>query len=100
MKGNFNKLISSEIPVLVDFYAEWCEPCKLQAPILKEISSELNTKIRIIKIDVDKNQAIASRFRIRGVPTLMLFKKGKSVWNRPGVTAKRDLIEIINRHLL
>jgi thioredoxin 1 len=99
MKGNFSNLINGEIPVLVDFYADWCAPCKLQNPILKEVFNEMNGKIRIIKIDVDKNREIASRLQIRGVPTLMLFKQGKPVWNQPGVTDKRKLIEIINRYL-
>jgi thioredoxin 1 len=99
MKGNFDTIINGDIPVLVDFYADWCAPCKLQTPILQEVSAEMNGRVRIIKIDVDRNQAIASRFNIRGVPTLILFRKGKAVWNQPGVSDKRKLIEIINRNL-
>lgn len=99
MKGNFDALINGDKPVLVDFYADWCAPCKVQTPILQELSAEMNGRVRIIKIDVDRNQAIASRFNIRGVPTLILFRKGQAVWNQPGVTDKRKLIEVINRNL-
>lgn len=99
MKGNFNALINGKKPVLVDFYADWCAPCKLQTPILQEVSTEMNDKIRIIKIDVDRNQSIASRFRIRGVPTLMLFNKGQAVWSQSGVARKQELIDIITRNL-
>ena len=98
MKGNFNKLINSETPVLVDFYAEWCGPCKMQSPILKEISEELGGKARIIKIDVDKNQGVASRFQVRGVPTLILFKNGQPVWRQSGVASKQALINVISNN--
>jgi thioredoxin 1 len=99
MKGNFNTIINGDIPVLVDFYADWCAPCKMQTPILKEVAAEMNGRIRIIKIDVDRNHAIASRYGIRSVPTLMLFKNGKSVWNQPGLTDKNQLINIINQNV-
>ena len=98
MKGNFNKLINSEIPVLVDFYADWCGPCKMQSPILREISEELGGKARIIKIDVDKNQGVASRFQVRGVPTLILFKNGQPVWRQSGVASKQALINVISNN--
>ncbi len=98
MKGNFNKLINGDKPVLVDFHAEWCGPCKMQAPILKELASEINGKIRIIKIDVDKNQPIAQRFGVRGVPTLALFKNGQIVWKESGVKSKHQLLEVINQN--
>ncbi len=99
MKGNFNTIINGEKPVLVDFYADWCAPCKMQTPILQEVSNEMNGKVRIIKIDVDRNQTIAVRFGIKGVPTLMIFKKGKPVWSQAGVARKQELIDIINRNL-
>lgn len=99
MKGNFNTIINGEILVLVDFYADWCAPCKMQTPILHEVSSLMDGKIRIIKIDVDRNQSIATRFGIRGVPTLMLFKKGQPVWSQAGVARKQELIDIIQRNL-
>lgn len=100
MKGNFSKLINGERPVLVDFHAEWCGPCKMQAPILKELSEKIGDKIRIIKIDVDKNQSIAQRYQVRGVPTLILFKKGEIAWRESGVKSTQQLINIITPHTL
>ncbi len=97
MKGNFDKIVSGEIPVLVDFHAEWCGPCKMQSPILKEVAGTMDGKVRIIKIDVDKNQAIAQRFQVRGVPTLALFKNGKVVWKQSGVQTKQQVINVINQ---
>jgi thioredoxin 1 len=97
MKGNFDKIVSGEIPVLVDFHAEWCGPCKMQSPILKEVAGTMDGKVRIIKIDVDKNQAIAQRFQVRGVPTLALFKNGKVVWKQSGVQTKQKVINVINQ---
>lgn len=98
MKGNFKQIINSEKPVLIDFYADWCGPCKTLSPILNEVSKELNGKVRIVKIDVDRNPAVAQSYQIRGVPTLMLFTKGKSVWRQSGVVGKRQIIDIINKH--
>ncbi len=98
MKGNFNQLINGDKPVLIDFHAEWCGPCKAQAPIIKEVSKELKGKIRIIKIDVDKNQVIAQRYQIRGVPTLALFKNGEVVWKESGVRTKQQILNIINQN--
>jgi len=99
MKGNFNVIINSATPVLVDFFAEWCGPCKVQSPILIEIARELGDKIKIIKIDVDKNPEIAGRFQIRGVPTLVLFKGGQTLWRQSGVTDKATLLRILKAHL-
>lgn len=99
MKGNFNKLIDSYIPVLIDFHAEWCGPCKVQSPILAEIARELSGKIKVVKIDVDKNQEIANRFQIRGVPTLVLFKNGQSLWRQSGLVDKMQLMSILNSHI-
>jgi thioredoxin 1 len=96
MKGNFNQIISSSTPVLVDFYADWCGPCKLQTPILKEVSRKLGEKVRIIKIDVDKNQTTAQRYQIRSIPTIILFKNGQPVWRQSGVADQQQLINIIN----
>lgn len=95
MKSNFKNIINSDIPVLVDFYADWCGPCKMLAPILSDVKSELGDLVKIVKIDVDKNQAIAAQFNVRGVPTLLLFKNGKQVWRESGVIQKADLIQII-----
>ncbi|HAX95307.1 MAG TPA: thioredoxin [Prolixibacteraceae bacterium] len=95
MKGNFDTIINSEVPVLVDFHAVWCQPCKVQSPILQEVAKELAGRVRIIKIDVDKNPEIAARFRIQGVPTLALFKKGQLVWRQSGVTPRNVIMNII-----
>ncbi len=95
MKGKFSEIINGEKPVLIDFHATWCGPCKMQSPILEQLSGEVSDKIRIIKIDVDKNQAIAQRYQVRGVPTLMLFKNGEIVWRTSGVQSKQQLLNVI-----
>ena len=99
MKGNFNTIIQSPIPVLVDFHAEWCGPCKTQSPILVELSRELNGKMKVIKIDVDKNPGIANRYQIRSVPTLALFKNGQQLWRQSGVVDKTSLRNIIHNYI-
>ena len=96
MKSNFNKIINSETPVLVDFFADWCGPCKMLAPILKQVKEELGDAVKIIKIDVDKNQPLAAKYQVRGVPTMLLFKSGKQVWRQSGVLQKNEIINIIN----
>jgi thioredoxin 1 len=83
--------------VLVDFFAEWCGPCKAQGPILEEVAREIGASARIIKVDVDKNQELASKFQVRGVPTLLLFNKGEVVWKSSGVVQKQPLIERIQK---
>ncbi|AWH85999.1 thioredoxin [Flavobacterium album] len=95
---SFNTLINSKEPVLVDFFATWCGPCKMLAPILKEVKDTLGDGIRIIKIDVDKNQALMSnpQFQVKGVPTLMLFQNGKMLWRQSGVMPKEEIIRTIN----
>ncbi|WP_171017331.1 thioredoxin [Maribacter sp. ACAM166] len=98
MKGDFIELINDNKPVLVDFHAEWCSPCKAQAPIIQQVSKEVNSKVRIIKIDIDKNRAIAQRYNVKSVPTLALFKAGKIVWRDLGVQTKAKLIEIIKQN--
>jgi len=99
MKGNFNALINSQTPVLVDFFAEWCGPCKVQSPILAQFAREMDRKVKVIKIDVDKNQEIAMRFQIRGVPTLALFKNGQTLWRQSGVVDQNQLRSIVSKHL-
>lgn len=96
MKGNFNQLIESDIPVIIDAFAEWCGPCKVQSPILKEIASELGDRIRVIKIDVDKNPQVAIKFDIRGVPTLLIFKNGDLKYRQAGLHSKPQLMDVIN----
>lgn len=98
MKSSFNNIINSDTPVLVDFFADWCGPCKMLAPILKEVKSDMGDAIKIVKIDVDKNPSIASKYQVRGVPTMLLFKNGKQVWRQSGVLQKRDIIQIIQSH--
>jgi len=95
MKGNFSQLISSSEPVLVDFYATWCGPCKSQLPIIKEVSKELAGKIKIIKIDIDKNKALAHKYKVRSVPTLALFRYGKVLWMDAGMKTKNQILRII-----
>jgi thioredoxin 1 len=98
MKGRFSDIINSEKPVLVDFHADWCGPCKMQSPILQEVSAEIDGKIRIVKIDVDKNPIVATQYQVSGVPTLILFKNGQPVWRQSGVAMKQQLIDIIQRY--
>lgn len=93
--ASFNELINKKVPVLVDFKADWCGPCKTMAPILKDVKQQLKDAISIIKIDVDKNPSIASQYQIRGVPTLMIFKEGKEVWKQSGVVPANLLIQMI-----
>lgn len=93
----FNEMIQSEKPVLVDFFAEWCGPCKTMAPILKEVKAAIGDTASILKVDVDKNPQSAQEFQVQGVPTLILFKKGKIVWRQSGVVQKNGLVSIINK---
>ena len=99
MKGSFNKIIQSETPVLIDFYADWCAPCKMMTPILKDIKSELGDRLKVVKIDVDNNNAIAGKFQIRGVPTMMLFKEGQVLWRQSGVLPKDAILNAIEGYL-
>ncbi|WBX76982.1 thioredoxin [Tenacibaculum ovolyticum] len=94
--SNFSEIINKEKPVLVDFFAEWCGPCKMMSPILKEVKESLGDKVSIIKIDVDKNQSLAAKYQVRGVPTFVLYKSGKQVWRESGVVQKSELVSIIN----
>lgn|SRR5574344_2132582 len=95
----FNEVISGDQLVLVDFFATWCQPCKMMHPILEQLKSQLGNKIRVIKIDVDRNNTTAARFNIQSVPTLMLFRKGEVLWRRSGVTQSSELLQIINSYL-
>lgn len=96
--SRFIDIINQDKPVLVDFFAEWCGPCKLMAPILKEVKDSLGEMVSIIKIDVDKNQALATKYQVRGVPTLLLFKNGKQVWRQSGLVQKNDLVSLLKSH--
>lgn len=96
--SSFNEIIQQNKPVLIDFFAEWCGPCKMMSPILSDVKANLGDKVSIIKIDVDKNQSLAAKYQVRGVPTLMLFKNGQQLWRQSGVVQKHDLIALINNN--
>ncbi len=98
MNGKFSDIINGDKPVLVDFYATWCGPCKHQAPILEEVAKEVGDQARIIKIDVDKNQALSSAYQVKGVPTLMIFKQGKVVWRTSGVKQAYELVPLLRQY--
>lgn len=95
MNSNFQKIINSEKPVLVDFFATWCGPCQTLGPILKQVKDELGESVSIIKVDVDKNQQIGTAFQVRGVPTMMLYQNGKQLWRQSGVLSKNEIIDVI-----
>ena len=95
--SSFNDIINSDRPVLVDFFAEWCGPCKTMAPILKEVKSQLGDKSTIIKVDIDKNPDAAQAYQVRSVPTLMIFKKGKILWKQSGVVPSHELVRLVNQ---
>jgi len=95
MNASFHNIINSEKPVLIDFFATWCGPCQVLGPILKDVKSSLGERVSIIKIDIDKNQELASQYQVRGVPTMMLFQKGKQLWRQSGVLSKEEIIRSI-----
>ncbi len=97
--SKFNEIINSEIPVLIDFSAEWCQPCKMMPPILKDVKKQLGDKIRILKIDVDKNPAIAQKHQIQSVPTMMVFKKGSIVFRQSGVMQAGQIVQMLQSFL-
>lgn len=95
MSQKFNDIIQSETPVLIDFFADWCGPCKMLAPILKDVKEELGDGVKIIKINVDKNEQLAAKYQVRGVPTMIVFKNGEQKWRQSGVLQKEEIIQVI-----
>ncbi len=97
--ASFKDIINGEVPVLIDFHATWCGPCKMLAPTVQEVKESMGDKLRVIKIDVDKNPQLSQMLEIRGVPTLMLFKKGEMVWRQSGVLSYQELLDSVNSGL-
>ncbi|WP_136666711.1 thioredoxin [Flavobacterium sp. H122] len=95
MNDSFQNIINSDKPVLIDFFATWCGPCQMLTPVLKEVKDSMGERISVIKIDVDKNQELAAKYQVRGVPTMMLFQKGQQLWRQSGVLSKEDIIRTI-----
>lgn len=100
MNAKFNEIIQSNQLVLIDFFADWCGPCKMMSPVLQEVKAILKDDIKIIKINVDQHQDLASEFMVRGVPTLLLFKSGKMLWRQSGVLSVKDLVSTVQSHMI
>ncbi|HIY88834.1 MAG TPA: thioredoxin [Candidatus Bacteroides pullicola] len=95
----FNDVISEDRLVLVDFFATWCQPCKMMHPVLEQLKDTVGDKVRIIKVDVDKHGQTAAQYGIQAVPTLMLFRKGQTLWRQSGMMSRADLLAVIDQHL-
>jgi len=98
MKSSFRDLINSKEVVLVDFFGTWCGPCQTLMPILKDVKEELGDDIKIVKIDIDKNQELATHYQVKSVPTMILFKDGSPKWRQSGVLQKKDIVSVIHTH--
>ncbi len=91
----FDDIIGGTTPVIVDFYADWCKPCKIQAPIIDELEAELGEKVKVVKVNVDYEEVLAERFKIQSIPTIMIFKEGKNIWQAVGVQDKETLRDVV-----
>jgi thioredoxin 1 len=99
MKENLQSILNDSKPVLVDFFAEWCGPCKVQAPVLTDVKSDIGDSVRILKIDVDKSPAIAQQYQVSSIPTLILFRNGQPIWRQTGVASKQQLVDVLKQHI-
>jgi thioredoxin 1 len=97
-RESFGEIINGQVPVLVDFYADWCAPCRMMKPILEELHRRMGDKLRILKIDTDKSPAIAEKLQIRGIPTLILFRSGQALWRHSGVVQAAQLEKIVSQY--
>ncbi len=97
--NDFNTIINSDTPTLVDFFATWCGPCKTMSPIVEETKNVLGEKAKVLKVNVDNNRDVSMKYNIRSVPTMVIFKNGEVVWRKPGVTSSKDLVEEVNKFL-
>jgi thioredoxin 1 len=98
-KESFGEIINGSTPVLVDFSAEWCGPCKMMKPVLEELHRRMGEKVRIIKIDIDKSPEAANAYNVQSVPTLLLFQQGKTLWRQSGVMQANQLVKIIEQYI-
>jgi len=97
--ASFSDIINKDTPVLIDFFATWCGPCKAMSPILDDLKKQMGDQVSIVKIDVDKNPGVAAKYQVRGVPTLMIFKSGEQLWRQSGVCSTHDLKAILGQYL-
>lgn len=97
--ASFGEIINSDKPVLIDFFATWCGPCKSLSPIIQDVAKDMGESVRVIKIDVDKNQSISQKYQIRGVPTMIIFKAGKQLWRQSGVVPKDQIKAELQKHI-
>ncbi|MFK7050882.1 thioredoxin [Flavobacterium davisii] len=100
MNDSFMNIINKDKPVLIDFFATWCGPCQMLSSVLIEVKAILKDKVSIIKIDVEKNKELATRYKVRGVPSLILFQKGQAIWHHSGLIQKDEIVKVINERIL